>query len=105
MRERIIKQAALLLTLVHLFLLIDFMTMGLEGHALTHRERPDHASQHASLVCNWICTASTFVHSEDQHLNRRFHPFFEKLIIAAEPFFGSFSFFPFYIRPPPFSLA
>ena len=100
-----IKPTALLLVLVYLFL-SGFMTVGAVQHDLIHEHHADHAKQHASLVCDWMCTASIFVHSADERLSAGVRePSFERLTIYAEPVLGHHSEFSFYIRPPPDFLA
>ncbi len=104
MRKSHIQQTALALTLVYLFL-SGFMTVGAGGHAATHEHGADHAAQHASFICDWMCAASSFVHSSDTHLTSAVHPSFEKLTIYTEPDRGNLSAFFFYIRPPPTALS
>jgi hypothetical protein len=104
MRKSHIQQTALALTLVYLFL-SAFMTVGAGGHAATHEHGGNHAAQHASFICNWMCAASSFVHSADPHLRSGVHPSFEKLTVYTEPFISNLSAFSFYIRPPPVSIS
>ena len=98
------KQTALVLTLLYLFL-SGFMTLGAGGHAATHEHGTNHTAQHASFVCTWMCAASFFVHSADIHLRSGVHPSFEKLTVYTEPSISNFSVFSFYIRPPPVSIS
>jgi hypothetical protein len=100
-QKKRIKQTAQILVLIYLFL-SAFMTVGMERHALKHGRNPNHATQHATLMCNWMCAASTFVHSSDQTLNRNFTPSIAKLSILSEQRFHTISNLPYTARPPPF---
>jgi len=104
MRKTQIKQTALALTLVYLFL-SGFMTAGMQGHAPTHEHGSNHAAQHSSLICDWMCTASSFVHTSDQVLNQTTQPYSENLTAYHEYFLNPLSIFSFHIRPPPVSLS
>jgi hypothetical protein len=104
MRKTQIKQTALVLTFVYLFL-SGFMAVGMEGHAPTHEHGSNHAAQHSSLICDWMCTASSFVHSGSPSLNQSFGPSFEKPVIDSGRFLGTPFIFSFYIRPPPVSIS
>lgn len=104
MRKSRIRQTALVLTLVYLFL-SGFMTIGMEAHAPTHEHGPNHAAQHSSLVCDWMCAASAFVHASDPVLNQTAQPSIENLAVYHEHFLNPFSIFSYRIRPPPVSLS
>ena len=41
--------------------------VGAVGHV--HHNGPDHASLHSSLVCIWMCAASSYVGLDGAHLN------------------------------------
>ncbi|MEK7306637.1 MAG: hypothetical protein AAB014_03270, partial [Nitrospirota bacterium] len=99
-----IKQISILITLIYLFL-SGFIMIGVGGHAAEHGHSADHATQHASFVCTWMCAASSFVHSADQKPSYRFNPCFENLQVYPERVSSNISIFSFYIRPPPFFLS
>ena len=103
-RKTQIKRTALLLVLVYLFL-SGFMTVGAVQHDFNHGHNADHAKQHASLACDWMCTASAFVHPVGPTLTHSFNFSFESKVVYVEHFFTSLSIFSLYIRPPPFSLS
>ncbi|MEO2054847.1 MAG: hypothetical protein ABGX83_06080 [Nitrospira sp.] len=98
------KYAAQLLVLIYLFL-TAFMTVGMERHALGHGRNPNHAAQHTTFTCNWMCAASTFVHTSDQNLNSGFIPSIAKLSNLVEQIFHKVSVLSYYARPPPFFLS
>jgi hypothetical protein len=104
MRKTQIKQTALALTLVYLFL-SGYMTTGMQGHAPTHEHGSNHAAQHSSLICDWMCTASSFVHTSDQVPNQTTQPFVENLPVHVGRFLNPLSIFSFHIRPPPIPLS
>ncbi|MBI3609581.1 MAG: hypothetical protein HY204_02630 [Nitrospirae bacterium] len=104
MRKTQIKQTALVLTLVYLFL-SGFIMVGAGGHAAHHSDSADHAAQHASFICNWMCAASTFVQSANPRLSQRLTLSFENLAGYADGFYGIRSVISFYIRPPPVSVS
>jgi len=98
-----IRQTALLLTLVYLFL-SSYMMIGVERHALGHEHHANHSARHASVVCAWMCGASTFVHSTYQVLDQSSRLYFASLPGYIERFLSDLSGFSFHIRPPPSSL-
>ncbi|HTN42172.1 MAG TPA: hypothetical protein VMN77_00075 [Nitrospiria bacterium] len=99
-----IRRTALLLVLVYLFL-SGFMTIGAVQHDFNHGHNADHAKQHASPACDWMCTASAFIHSADPNLTQGFNSSFESKIVYRERVFASLSIFSLYIRPPPHPLS
>ncbi len=99
-----IKHTAQVLVLTYLFL-SAFMTVGMERHALRHGRNASHAAQHATLMCNWMCAASTFVHASDQNLNSGFIPSTARLSLFTEQLFHNITVLPYTARPPPFSLS
>jgi hypothetical protein len=99
-----IKQISILITLIYLFL-SGFIMIGVGGHAAEHGHSADHAPQHASFACTWMCAASSFVHSADQKPGYSFNPSFEKSQVYPECVSSSIAIFSFYIRPPPFLLS
>lgn len=103
-RETQLRPTALLLVLVYLFL-TGFMAIGAVQHDLVHERHADHAKQHSSLACDWMCTASAFVHSADPTLTHSFNLSFESKVVYVEHFFASLSIFSLYIRPPPLPLS
>lgn len=103
-QKRRIRYTAQLLVLIYLFL-TAFMTIGMERHALKHGRNPDHAAQHTTFTCHWMCAASTFVHTSDQNLNGGFIPSIAKLSILTEQIFHKVSVLSHYARPPPFFLS
>lgn len=103
-RNKRIKHTAQLLVLIYLFL-SAFMTIGMERHALRHGRNPNHAAQHTTLICNWMCTASTFVHTPDQKLNSGFLPSIAKPHTLTEQLFHNISVLPHDARPPPLFLS
>jgi hypothetical protein len=74
-------------------------------HTLGHGHTANHAAQHASFICTWMCAASTFADSGDYSLGQSLHPPFEKPTVAIERFLSHLSIFSFRIRPPPASLS
>lgn len=102
-RKTHIRHIVLILSLIYLFL-SAFTVIGAEKHALDHERRANHAAQHASFICTWMCAASTFVHSADQKVSQRLHPSFENLTLSIEFSLKDLSIFSFYIRPPPNAL-
>ena len=95
------KKTALLLALIYTFLL-GFMMIGIGGHAAEHGHSADHATQHASFVCTWMCAVSSFVHSADQISCQRLNSSFESSIAyATKRVSSNTSIFAFYIRLPP----
>ncbi len=103
-RKTPIQVTACILTLVYLFL-SGFMAVGMEGHAPTHEHGSNHAAQHSSLICDWMCAASSFVQSGSPSLNQRFALSYEKPAIDSGSLFGTLFIFSSYIRPPPFPVS
>lgn len=103
-RATTIKSTALLLTLVYLFL-SGFMAVEAEQHALKHEHGADHAAHHSSLICDWMCAASSVVHSADPELTQQFIPSFVRTAVYVERFPNNLSIFSFHIRPPPVSVS
>jgi len=99
-----IKPTALLLVLVYLFL-SGFMAIGAVQHDSNHERHADHAKQHTSLACDWMCTASAFVHPVGPTLTHSFSLYFETKVVYVEHFIKSLIIFSLHIRPPPFSLS
>lgn len=98
-----IKQIAILFTLVYLFL-TGMIMVRTEGHALSHEEHSNHVKQHSSLICSWMCVASTYVHSPEQTLDWRSNPSPDLLIVVQEAPPRPQPFFTDTIRPPPLHL-
>lgn len=65
LRPRLIKLIAQSLAVL-LFALAVAGPVGAVGHA--HHGDTDHAASHSSLVCIWMCAASSFVGTEGNHL-------------------------------------
>ena len=103
-RKTQIRQTALLVTLVYLFL-SSSVIIGAERHALKHQHNTDHAAQHASFICTWMCASSSFVHTSDPVLNQTAQPSVENLAVYNERFLNPLSIFSFRIRPPPNPLS
>jgi hypothetical protein len=103
-RKTQIRRTALLVTLIYLFL-SGFMMVGTAGHASTHDHGTNHAGQHSSLVCDWMCAASAFVQTSDHVLNQTAQPAIENLAVYHERFLNPLSIFSFRIRPPPVSIS
>jgi hypothetical protein len=104
LRKTQIKQTAILLTLLYLFLSSHILVGG-EWHALEHARRTSHTARHASLICAWMCSASTSVHSANPNLDQSFNPSFENLAVSTEAFSNHLSVFYFYGRSPPVVLS
>jgi len=56
-RKEHIKQSALILTQVYLFL-TSFMATGWEEHTLKHGHTSNHIAQHLSVIHAWMCLVS-----------------------------------------------
>jgi hypothetical protein len=104
MRKSHIQQTALALTLVYLFL-SGFMAVGTAGHAPTHEHGSNHAAQHSTLICDWMCASSSYVQTSDPVLNQTTQPYVENLAVYDERFLNPLSIFSSHIRPPPISLS
>jgi len=99
-----IRPVALLIALVYFFL-SGFMMVGTGEHDFKHEHNADHAKQHSSLACDWMCTAAAFVHSADPTFTHSLNFSFESKVVNVEHFFTSLSIFSLNIRPPPLSLS
>ena len=99
-----IKQRALVLSLVYL-LFSGYMMVGDQGHALEHARRARHTVRHPSLICSWMCAASTSLRSANPNLGQRLNASFEDLVVSAGPFSSHLSVFYFHGRSPPVGLA
>lgn len=99
-RKTKIKQIALTITLIYLFS-SNLMMVGAEGHLLSHERHGNHAARHATSICAWMCVASAYVHSPDQNIEQRFHPFSKSPTVSIESVSNGLSIFSFHIRPPP----
>ncbi len=99
-----IKKTALLLALVYLSL-TGLIMVRMEKHALSHDHESNHAAQHASFICTWMCASSTYAHTADQNQAQDFNPTPDDPAIHIEPFFPASPLFSFHIRPPPSSLS
>jgi hypothetical protein len=95
-----VKQTAVLLSLVYLFL-SSHMMIGGAGHALEHMRRTNSRPRHASFVCSWTCAASTSVQSANPSLSEKLNPTFEELIVSDKPSYDRLSIFYFQGRSPP----
>ena len=70
--------------LVLLFLFWVGHVMVLAGHhLLAHGQRSDHAAQHSSLVCAWMCMSSSFIESPVQSLHQTALPVFYALALLS----------------------
>ncbi|HET6465222.1 MAG TPA: hypothetical protein VFH55_06400 [Nitrospiria bacterium] len=103
-RKTQIRRTALLVILVYLSLSV-FMAVGAVEHDFNHEHHADHAKQHTSLACDWMCTASSFVHSADPTLTQGFSPSLASLSVYIERCFTNLFIFSLHIRPPPLSLS
>ncbi|MFQ5580494.1 MAG: hypothetical protein ACE5FZ_07765 [Nitrospiria bacterium] len=99
-----IKQTARFLILIYLISSV-FMTIGMEHHALKHDQSMKHKAEHATLTCNWLCTAFAFVHSPDQQTKNGFITIIAKLSIFAEQLSHDLTVLPHNARPPPLFLS
>jgi len=57
-QQGVIRRSAFMIALVYLSM-STVMSLQLGGHALKHGQGSHHAKQHVSLVCTWMCAAST----------------------------------------------
>jgi hypothetical protein len=103
-RKTLIKQTAIFVTLVY-FALSSMVLFQAGEHAAVHKHGTNHAKHHTSFICNWMCAASSAIHSADFNVTQDVHPSFEKLPIHTETFLSSLSVFHVYIRPPPVFLV
>jgi len=104
LRKSHIRKTALALTLVYLFL-SGFMSIGMAAHSAMHQHGTNHAAQHSSLICDWMCTASSFVPTTDQVLDQTHQPVVASLVVDHEHFLNPLSILSFHIRPPPVFLS
>jgi len=98
------RQIACLLILVYLFL-SGFMIVGSASHAVEHQHGTNHAEQHASFVCTWMCAASSFIHTDHPRPHSSLNPVFHNLPTYTQQTENNLSIFSFYARPPPTSLS
>ncbi len=56
------KKTALSVLMIYLSL-SGLMMVQAGDHALVHQQSADHAAQHTSFVCTWMCAASTSTQS------------------------------------------
>ena len=103
-RTAYIKKTALLLALVYLSL-TGLIMVGTEKHALNHDDHSDHAAQHASFICTWMCASSTYTHTVDQNQTQEIHLAPEDPAFQIERFYFASPLFSYHIRPPPSSLS
>jgi len=99
-----IKQKALVLSIIYLFL-SGYMMVGEQRHVFEHARRGNHTTRHASLTCSWMCATSASVDSANPSLNEGLNPSFEDLVASAEPFPVRLSVFYFHGRSPPVGLS
>ncbi len=99
-----LKKTVYLVVFIYLSLAF-FMVMPMEQHAMTHGQSPDHAKEHGNLICAWMCTASSHVHSIAMAREQRFTPVFEIRIFAIQPYFQNKPLQALSIRPPPSDLV
>ncbi|VAX28199.1 hypothetical protein MNBD_NITROSPIRAE01-2354 [hydrothermal vent metagenome] len=67
------RKIALSILMVYMSL-SGLMMVRAGGHALVHQQSPDHAAQHASFVCTWMCAASTSTESAGLQYEASLHP-------------------------------
>ncbi|NKE73507.1 hypothetical protein [Candidatus Manganitrophus noduliformans] len=96
-----IKRTTVLFTLVYLFS-TGFIMVRAEGHALDHEAHENHAKQHASFICTWMCAASSFSHTPEQAFDRKSTLSCEQPITRMAVFSGIQLLCADVIRPPPF---
>ncbi len=94
------KKIALTTILVY-FSLSVFVMFTVGQHALRHGRIGHHSVQHATLLCTWMCAASTHVFTLQQQLPKTLVHFSELIVFHAERIFSNSPLFAFYIRPPP----
>ena len=95
-----LKQTALLVALVY-FALSFAVAVRAADHGQTHSHHANHAAQHASLICVWMCAASSFVHSADPYLTRSVEPSPENPPDRNPGGMSQITITSFHIRPPP----
>ncbi len=97
------KRIALCLTVVY-FALSGTVVLEVGEHALKHRQHTNHAAQHASFICTWMCAASSsVVSSGDEAPTRGFGLAPEKPRTYESQLFARLLKTPISIRPPPVS--
>ncbi len=84
------KKTALFIVMVYLSL-SGLMMVSAGDHAMIHQKSSDHAAQHASFVCTWMCAASTSAQSVVLQFNPSLRPSFESLNIDHRPFLANLS--------------
>jgi len=102
------QKTSLVLTLIYLFFSFS-MTISVERHLSEHGHHAeqgrhaghDHHTRHASWACAWMCTASTFIQSDDRKLNPVSTLFPESLSLDTGRLSSHSSLFSNPIRPPP----
>jgi len=99
-----LRPTAILLVSIYLFL-SGFMAIGAVQHDLIHEHHADHSKQHTSLACDWMCTASAFLHPIGPTFTHSFNFSLETKVVYVEHFNKSLLVFSLHTRPPPFSLS
>jgi hypothetical protein len=102
--NRQIKRTAVLVAVVHLLLTASMGGASAE-HFTRHGQSAHHSGQHSSLICAWMCVASSTVHTSPLVLNDNFLPYHVKTAVNYYPFLNPLSIFSSHIRPPPVSIA
>ena len=64
---------ALGLALICLFW-AGYMMIPIGHHLMDHGQPSNHAAQHSSVVCSWMCASSSFVQSHVLSITRNFLP-------------------------------
>jgi len=88
------------LLFVHLSLTV-FLSVRIERHALQHRRHAAHAAQHSTVICSWVCSALTFVHSVPESLAFSLMPSFKRQSDLKRGFHAKGRDCSLYIRGPP----
>ncbi|MFQ5597745.1 MAG: hypothetical protein ACE5GK_06805 [Nitrospiria bacterium] len=102
-RNRQTQEIAFTTTLIYLCM-TAYMIFGVEGHALRHGKVSHHAAQHRTILCSWMCAASTHVYAADQKFQKVSIHFIETLVSYTEKMFSHPHLLAYFIRPPPFTL-
>jgi len=97
-----LRRTAIVVALIYLALSTLFINRSV-GHAFEHRHH-SHTAQHASPICEWVCTASLSVHSTGLTLGNGIALSCAVDLLYSEPFISKPACFSFHIRPPPPSL-
>jgi len=79
------KKIALSIVMVYLSL-SGLMMVQAGEHAMMHQKSQDHAAQHRSFVCTWMCAAGTSAQSVALQFNPSLRPSFESPDIAIKSF-------------------